>query len=86
MHSAEGEVVPFSEKFYPDGNVEDWLSEVEKMMKVSLENILHRALIVYPEVGESKFTFCETFYSNLMSILISVNVQIVVVVLNCCSK
>lgn len=50
MHSGEGEVVPFSEELYPTGNVEDWLLEVERIMKVSLENILHQALMVYPEV------------------------------------
>ena len=50
MHSGEGEVAPFSEELYPTGNVEDWLLEVERIMKVSLENILHQALMVYREV------------------------------------
>lgn len=50
MHSGEGEVVPFSEELYPTGNVEDWLLEVERIMKVSLENILHQGLMVYREV------------------------------------
>ena len=50
MHSAEGEVVPFHEKLYPTGNVENWLLEVENMMKSSLRDILFNALQDYPEV------------------------------------
>ena len=50
MFSGEGECVPFSTNLYPTGNVEDWLMEVENTMRGSLREILHRALLVYPEV------------------------------------
>ena len=50
MHSGEGEKVPFSERLYPTGNVEDWLLEVERVMKSSLKDILFDALQAYHEV------------------------------------
>lgn len=50
MYSGEGEEVSFSEKLYPTGNVEDWLLEVERVMKESLRSILGRSLELYPEV------------------------------------
>lgn len=52
MHSGEGEVVPFSEKLYPTGNVEDWLCEVERVMKGSLREILRQSLEAYDEVKD----------------------------------
>jgi len=50
MISGEGEHVPFTERLYPEGNVEDWLLEVEKVMRESLRKILSDALIDYAEV------------------------------------
>ena len=50
MFSGEGECVPFSNKLYPTGNVEDWLLEVENTMRGSLREILNRALLAYAEV------------------------------------
>ena len=35
MNSVENERVPFSEHMYPEGNVENWLGEVERIMKDS---------------------------------------------------
>ena len=57
MHSGEGEIVPFSEQLYPTGNVEDWLCEVERVMKGSLREILDQALQAYAEVSDAKGTF-----------------------------
>ena len=54
MHSGESEEVPFSEKLYPTGNVEDWLLEVERVMKSSLKSILFNALQAYPDVSIEK--------------------------------
>ena len=51
MFSSDGEKVPFSEELYPTGNVEDWLLEVERVMRASLNDILRRALEAYPEVS-----------------------------------
>ncbi len=50
MFSGEGEMVQFADKLYPTGNVEDWLLEVENMMRKSLREILFDALQAYPEV------------------------------------
>lgn len=52
MFSSDGEKVPFSEELYPTGNVEDWLLEVERIMRASLNDILRRALEEYPEVRD----------------------------------
>ena len=50
MFSAEGEDVPFCELLYPTGNVEDWLLEVERVMRLSLKDIIEKALNDYPQV------------------------------------
>ena len=50
MFSGEGECVPFSNKLYPSGNVEDWLLEVENTMRGSLREILNKAILAYVEV------------------------------------
>ena len=52
MYSADGEDVDFTEELYPRGNVEDWLLEVERVMKESLRTTLGKALIAYPEVRD----------------------------------
>ncbi|EDQ91509.1 uncharacterized protein MONBRDRAFT_15298, partial [Monosiga brevicollis MX1] len=45
--SADGESVVFREDLYPKGNVEEWLLEVERVMAVSLRQILQEALGQY---------------------------------------
>ena len=50
MFSGDGEVVPFTETLYPKGNVEDWLLEVERVMRVSLKQIIQDSLKDYKEV------------------------------------
>ena len=51
MFSGEGEVVPFCETLYPHGNVEDWLLEVERVMRASLKAIIRDSLQDYKEVS-----------------------------------
>ena len=51
MFSGEGEEVPFCETLYPTGNVEDWLLEVERVMRGSLKKIIEDSLINYKEVS-----------------------------------
>lgn len=58
MISAEGEVVPFKDRLYPEGNVEDWLLEVERVMKESLRLILKEALDDYLTVS---YSFIDSF-------------------------
>jgi len=50
MISGEGEVVPFTERLYPKGNVEYWLLEVERVMRESLRKILSDSLEDYKTV------------------------------------
>ena len=50
MYSGEGEEVPLCETLYPTGNVEDWLLEVERVMRDSLKSIIEEALEDYPQV------------------------------------
>ena len=47
MTSADGETVPLSEPFYPQGNVEEWLLKVEEAMKQSVRAILRKAIVDY---------------------------------------
>jgi dynein heavy chain len=50
MWSSDGEMVTLKEKLYPKGNVEDWLLELERVMRESLRKTLEEALKVYPQV------------------------------------
>ena len=43
-------MVPFCEELYPTGNVEDWLLEVERVMKSSLKAIIRDSLADYSQV------------------------------------
>ncbi|KAG7256267.1 hypothetical protein CRUP_029317 [Coryphaenoides rupestris] len=49
MYSGEGEEVELVQPVWPHGNVENWLRDVEKSMKASLRDSIHRSLQVYPE-------------------------------------
>jgi hypothetical protein len=50
MFSAEEEEVKFRENIYPTGNVEDWMLEIERVMKESLRKIIADALEDYKKV------------------------------------
>ena len=43
-------MVPFSETLYPTGNVEDWLLEVERVMRQSILESVRQSVEAYPEV------------------------------------
>ena len=42
--------MPFSESLYPTGNVEDWLLEVERVMRQSLLESVRLSVDDYPVV------------------------------------
>lgn len=66
MFSGEGEEVPFCEVMYPKGNVEDWLLEVEKLMRLSLKKIIEISLNDYHQVSAGRCTcICMFFFSIL---------------------
>ncbi|XP_043269180.1 dynein axonemal heavy chain 1-like [Venturia canescens] len=46
MYSAEYEEVPLSPTIYPNGNVENWLGQVEDAMRNTLRDIIRRSLEV----------------------------------------
>lgn len=47
MISGEGEHVAFESKLYPKGNVEDWLTQVERMMQRSVRLAMENAIKAY---------------------------------------
>ena len=53
MYSAEQEAVAFRKDIYPVGNVEDWMCEIERVMRETLRQIIRDALDDYLEVSES---------------------------------
>jgi dynein heavy chain len=50
MYSAENEDVEFRENIYPTGNVEDWMLEIERVMRESLRLIIRDSLVDYLKV------------------------------------
>lgn len=51
MISGENETVDFSQPVIPEGNVEHWLTKIEKMMKQTLYDFTKKAINVYPKNG-----------------------------------
>ena len=50
MFSAENEDVQFRENIYPTGNVEDWMLEIERVMKESIRQVIRDSLEDYKTV------------------------------------
>ncbi|XP_068109284.1 dynein axonemal heavy chain 1 [Hyperolius riggenbachi] len=77
MYSAEGEEVKMSSAIYPTGNVEDWLHEVERIMKASVRDYIERAIKAYPESPRTEWVMnwpgqvviagCQTFWTKEVS-------------------
>ena len=78
MSSAEGEVVPFTEELYPEGNVENWLLEVERVMMTSLKTIIRNSLEEYKEIPRTEWVLkwpgqvviagCQTYWTSQVRI------------------
>lgn len=74
MFSGEGEQVAFEESLYPTGNVEEWMLEIEKIMRESLRRIIERALKNYKEIPRTEWVLswpgqvviagCQTYWSS----------------------
>jgi dynein heavy chain len=47
MYSAEQEEVGFRKDIYPVGNVEDWMCEIERVMRETLRQVIRDALEDY---------------------------------------
>lgn len=53
MYSGEGERINFVKVIDPvNKNVEDWMNEVEEMMKRSVRYALEKSVIDYPEIND----------------------------------
>lgn len=65
MYSGEGEEVRLSVPVRPTGNVEDWLCDVEKSMKLSLRDNIERSLKAYPEVRPSMTGWGSCYFSTV---------------------
>ncbi|CAD2215824.1 Dynein heavy chain, N-terminal region 2/Hydrolytic ATP binding site of dynein motor region/AAA domain (dynein-related subfamily), putative [Angomonas deanei] len=57
MKSGEGETVRFTEVVYPVGSVEQWLNEIEKMMKLSLHSHMRSTIEAYPQKKRAEWFF-----------------------------
>ncbi|XP_050390512.1 dynein axonemal heavy chain 1 [Patella vulgata] len=74
MFSGEGEDVELREKLYPTGNVEDWMLEIERIMRESLRLIIKEALVNYTEIPRTEWVLnwpgqvviagCQTHWST----------------------
>uniref|UniRef100_A0A670IKP3 Dynein axonemal heavy chain 1 n=1 Tax=Podarcis muralis TaxID=64176 RepID=A0A670IKP3_PODMU len=77
MYSAEGEEVKLFSPIYPTGNVEDWLLEVERIMRASVRDNIERSIRVYPKTprttwvldwpGQVTIAGCQTFWTKEVS-------------------
>jgi hypothetical protein len=65
MYSAEQEEVAFRKDIYPIGNVEDWMCEIESVMRETLRQVIRDALVDYLEVSSMKsfFSYSKVFSS-----------------------
>lgn len=66
MISCEGEVVPLLRTFYPEGNVEFWLLDVEASMRETLKDISSRSFEEYAKIARTEWVFklASTNYSS----------------------
>ncbi|XP_029455356.1 dynein heavy chain 1, axonemal [Rhinatrema bivittatum] len=77
MYSGEGEEVKLSSAIYPTGNVEDWLLEVERIMKATIRVYIERSIKAYPVTprtewvlnwpGQVTIAGCQTFWTKEVS-------------------
>lgn len=74
MYSSEGEKIPFEKTTHPVGNVEDWMSEIEDIMRFSIRTTIQRALNKYPETPRTEWVLqwpgqvviagCQTYWTS----------------------
>lgn len=57
MISCEGEVVDLIRTFYPEGNVEFWLLEVEGMMRETLHDVALKSFEEYANLSRTEWIF-----------------------------
>ena len=77
MFSAEGEEIDFRENIYPVGNVEDWMLEIERVMKETMRQIIRDSLQDYKVTkrtawvlkwpGQIVIAGCQTYWTQQVS-------------------
>ncbi|XP_059153506.1 dynein axonemal heavy chain 1-like [Physella acuta] len=74
MYSGEGECVDFCEELFPIGNIEDWMQEIERVMRDTVRAVIMAALPDYLEIARTDFVLkwpgqvviavCQTYWSS----------------------
>ena len=62
MNSSEGEKVSFTSAVTAIGNVENWLGDVEGMMRTTLFDLAKESLLCYPPDGEAAIDRSDWFF------------------------
>ena len=68
MYSQMNEFIAFKESVYPRKHVENWLSEVEAMMKRSIRNELEKGMKEIQEKGREKFISGRSWTSRYLCV------------------
>lgn len=74
MYSSEGERVAFVETTFPTGNVEEWMLEIERLMRYSLRVIIGQSLEAYKKTPRTEWVLnwpgqvviagCQTYWTS----------------------
>ncbi|CAH8612512.1 unnamed protein product [Heterobilharzia americana] len=74
MFSGEGECVQFEKTTYPTPNVEEWMLEIESMMRFSMKTIIGKSILAYAQTprtewvlqwpGQVVIAVCQTFWTS----------------------
>ena len=77
MFSAEGEEIDFRQNIYPVGNVEDWMLEIERIMRETMRQIICDSLEDYKTTkrtawvlkwpGQIVIAGCQTYWTQQVS-------------------
>ncbi|VEL14572.1 unnamed protein product [Protopolystoma xenopodis] len=77
MHSAEGEKIDFVKTTYPTGNVEEWMLDIENLMRLSVRTLIGNALVDYAQAvrtdwvlkwpGQVVIVGCQTHWTSEVS-------------------
>lgn len=83
MYSGEGECVKFVETTYPTDNVEEWMLEIERLMRFSVRTIIGNSLLAYTQTSRTKWVLdwpgqvviagCQTFWTTDVTNALSQN-------------
>ncbi|BHF69813.1 Dynein heavy chain 1, axonemal [Sparganum proliferum] len=77
MFSGEGEKIKFEKTTHPTGNVEEWMSEIENLMRLSVRTVIGKALKAYPQTPRTEWVLqwpgqvviagCQTYWTSEVS-------------------